>query len=99
MVEPRYVVPRWVLTHPVDNADGFKAALGLLRPDGEVWHSVPTVLGTTSRRAQGFARAWDAWVGGGGAIYTGSPEGEGVLATHRGIDPFDVTTVLRTTWS
>jgi hypothetical protein len=31
-------------------------------------------------------------------VYTGSPEGEGVLVTHRGSDPFDVTTVLRTTW-
>ena len=77
-------------TSPVDNADGIKAALGLLRPDGEVWHSVPTVLGTTGKRAQAFAAAWDLWVGGGPAIYTGSPEGEGVLVTHRGSDPFAV---------
>ena len=98
MVAPRYVVPRWVLQGPVDNRDGLAAAFGRLRPDGEVWHSVPTVLGTTGRRAQSFARAWDHWVGGGAALYTGSPEGEGVLATHRGSDPFDVTTVLRAQW-
>ncbi|NUR08054.1 MAG: DEAD/DEAH box helicase family protein [Nocardioidaceae bacterium] len=99
MVDPRYVVPRWVLDHPVDNADGFRAAFGVLRPDGEVWHSEPTVLGTTGERARAFARGWDRWVGGGPPLYTRSPEGEGVLVTHRGSDPFDVTTVLRTTWT
>ncbi len=98
MGEPRYVLPRWVLAGPIDNYDGIKAALGLLRPDGEVWHSVPSVLGATGKRAQTFAAAWDHWVGGGPAIFTGSPEGEGVLVTHRGSDPFAVTTVLRTTW-
>ena len=98
MARPRYVLPRWLLTAPVDNADGFKAAFGRLRPDGEVWHTVPTVLGTTGQRAQAFAAAWDDWVGGGAAIYTGSPEGEGVLVTHRGNDPFAATTVLRTSW-
>jgi hypothetical protein len=98
MGEPRYVLPRWVLHEPIDNLDGIKAAFRLLRPDGEVWHSVPTVLGTTGRRAQAFAAAWDHWVGGGPAVYTGSPEGEGVLVTHRGSDPFAVTTVLRTSW-
>ena len=56
------------------------------------------MLGTTGKRAQAFARAWDHWVGGGEAIYTGSPAGEGVLVTNRGSDPFDVTTVLRTQW-
>ena len=98
MASPRYVLPRWVLTGAVDNVDGLRAALGRLRPDGEVWHSVPTVLATTGTRAQAFARAWDHWVGGGPAIYTGSPEGEGVLMTNRGSDPFAVTTVMRTQW-
>jgi hypothetical protein len=59
---------------------------------------VPSVLGSTGKRAQVFAAAWDHWVGGGPAVYTGSPAGEGVLVTHRGSDPFAVTTVLRTTW-
>jgi hypothetical protein len=98
MGSPRYVVPRWQLTRCVGNLDGLAAALRMLRPDGEVWHSVPTVLATNAERAQAFARAWDAWVGGGPAVYTGSPEGEGVLVTHRGSDPFAVTTVLRTQW-
>lgn len=98
MASPRYVVPRRVLTGPADNGHGARAALGLLRSDAEVWHSVPTMLGTTGRRAREFAGAWDRWVGGGEAVYTGSPEGEGVLVTHRGSDPFAVTTVLRSSW-
>jgi hypothetical protein len=98
MAAPRYVVPRWVLCGPADNADGVRGAFGRLRPDGEVWHGVPTVLGTTGERAQTYARAFDHWVGGGAALFTGSPEGAGVLATHRGSDPFDATTVLRTRW-
>ena len=53
MASPRYVLPRWVLQEPVDNADGIRAALGRLRPDGEVWHSVPTVLGTTGTAGAG----------------------------------------------
>ncbi len=99
MVAPRYVLPRWVLGESAGNAAGARAAFGLLRPDGEVWHSVPTALGTTRERADAFAVAWDRWVGGGAAVYTGSARGEGVLVTHRGSDPFDVTTVLRTSWS
>ncbi|QWZ09216.1 DEAD/DEAH box helicase family protein [Nocardioides panacis] len=98
MASPRYVLPRWVLAGPVDNGDGLRVALGRLRADGELWHSVPTVLGTTGKRAQAFAAAWDRWVGGGPAIYTGSPQGEGVLVTTRGSDPFAATTVLRTSW-
>ena len=60
--------------------------------------SVPTVLARTGQLARVFTRSFDRWVGGAPALYTGSPEGEGVLVTHRGSDPFDVTTVLRTQW-
>jgi superfamily II DNA or RNA helicase len=98
MANPRYVVPRSVRVPPAGNLDGLRAALHLLRQHGVVWHSVPTVLGTNADRAQIFARVWDHWVGGGPALDTGSPDGEGVLGTHRGSDPFDVTTVLRTRW-
>ena len=98
MASPRYVVPRWVLDGPVDNPEGVQAALGRLRPDGEVWHSVPTVLGGTDAGARAFAAAWDHWVGGGQAVCTDGPPGQGVLATHRGSDPFGATTVLRVQW-
>lgn len=102
MAAPRYVLPRYVVpspaTGPRGHLDGLRAAAGLVRPTGEVWHSVPSVLGARAPDAQVFADAWDRWVGGGPAVYTGSPEGEGVLVTHRGSDPFDATTVLRVHW-
>jgi len=96
---PRYLVPRPVLTSPPDDR-----ALGELprpadvRPDGQAWHPVPTVLGTRAARAACFARAWDRWVGGGPALHTGSPEGAGVLAAVRGADPLAQDTVLRLSW-
>ncbi len=62
VAEPGYVVTRWVVAAPVDNAQGLRYALGLLRPDGEVRHGVPAVLRTTDERAQTFARAWERWV-------------------------------------
>jgi hypothetical protein len=98
MVSPRYVVRRWVLDPPTGPWPGLRVAVGLLRPTGEVWHGVPTVLGTNGKRARAFGAAWDRWVGGGPPLYTGSPEGEGVLVTHRGSDPFAMTTVLRVHW-
>ncbi len=55
MGSPRYVLPRWVVGRPAGNTAGALVAFGLLRPDGEVWHTVPTVLGTTGERAQAFA--------------------------------------------
>jgi superfamily II DNA or RNA helicase len=102
MASPRYVLPRYVVMPPLDGiagwADGLRAATGRLRPSGEVWHSVPTALGTRAEHAKAFARAWGRWVGGGDPVLTRTPQGEGVLATHRGSDPFDVTTVLRVQW-
>ena len=38
-------------------------------------------------------------VGGGPALYTGSPEGTGVLVAARGLDPLSTTAVLRSTWT
>jgi hypothetical protein len=102
MASPRYVVPRYVLDAPESAAartsSGAALLLGRLRPDAVVWHAVPTVLGTNAKRARGFAAAWARWVSSGEPLYTGSPEGEGVLASHRGIDPMDTTTALRLSW-
>jgi hypothetical protein len=102
MTTPRYVLPRYLVEPPsggpVGLLTGLRAATGTLRPAGEVWHSVPTVLGTHRRHADAFAGAWSRWVGGGAAVYTGSALGEGVLVTHRGRDPFAVTTVMRVHW-
>ena len=96
---PRYVLPRWTLTR--DSTSWWvrvRAAYGHVAHAGEVWHPVPDVLGVNAVRAQAYATSWDRWVGGGPALFTGSPEGAGVLVAQRGSDPFDVLTVMRRQW-
>ncbi|MFB9831829.1 DEAD/DEAH box helicase, partial [Actinoallomurus acaciae] len=95
---PRYVIPRYVL-RPGATRERVKEWLaGTARADGVVYHAVPSVLGQNRGRADGFAAAWNTWVSGGAPVYTNTPEGEGVLATHRGEDPLSATTVLRVAW-
>jgi hypothetical protein len=97
---PRYLLPRWVRTRrDVTWWRSLWAGFGRLRPDGVVWHAVPTVLGVNADRAAAYARAWDHWIGGGDPVYTGSPEGQGILAAQQGTDPFAASTVMRRQWS
>jgi hypothetical protein len=101
---PRYLLPRWVLTkRAIDGQStwwrSLWAGFGLLKPDGVVWHAVPTVLGLNAERAAAYAKAWDHWVGGGAPVYTGSPEGQGILAAQQGTDPFAASTVMRRQWA
>lgn len=70
-----------------------------LRPDHTTWFAVPTALGTNAERARAYAACWEEHVGGDPTpLYTGSPEGAGVLAAQAGVDPLDVTTVMRRQW-
>ncbi len=94
---PRYLVARHVLTVP--DGIGLLRPLRSVRPDGVAWHPVPTVLGTRAALAEAFAGAWQTWVGGGRALYTGSPEGAGALAASRGTHPGAATSVLRLSWA
>ena len=48
--------------------------------------------------ALAFERAWNARVGPGAAVWSGSPEGTGILTAQRGDDPFALTTQIRTLW-
>ena len=107
---PRYVLPRPVVAPGPERERSLPswlpprpgarhAALRRVRPAGMVWHPVPTVLGVNGDRATAYARAWDRWVGGGEPVYTGTPEGAGVLAAQQGADPFSVTSVIRRHWS
>ena len=98
---PRYVLPRWVVLPGVVPWRGaVDVARGRPRPaGGEIWHAVPSALGANATRAAAYAKAWDRWIGGGDPVFTGSPEGTGVLAAQAGADLFDVSTTMRRTWS
>lgn len=105
---PRYLVPRWVRTRRLRSGSLGRwaerwsvllAGFGRIRSDGVVYHAVPTVLGVNAERAAAYAKAWDHWVGGGDPVYTGSPEGQGILAANLGADPFAASTVMRRQWA
>jgi superfamily II DNA or RNA helicase len=98
----RYIVPRVIVPTPANTGAAFRLvvrrAIGLGVPAGVVWHAVPSWLATNKERVEGFTAAWNRHVGPGTALFTGAPEGAGVLAAARGDDPFEVTTQLRTVW-
>ena len=100
--QPRYVIPRLIVPPPAGT--GAAAGLAVRRlvtghvPATVVYHAVPTVLSGNKKLAVLFERAWNARVGPGAAVWTGSPEGTGILAAQRGDDPFALTTQIRTLW-
>ncbi|WP_299058116.1 DEAD/DEAH box helicase family protein [uncultured Nocardioides sp.] len=96
--QPRYLVPRYTAPVPTDRELRRARTLGALRPAGETWHAVPTVLGVRRERADAFAAAWDRWVGGRPAVLTADPRGAGALAAARGADPLADGAALRTSW-
>lgn len=98
MARPRYVISRSTTGPDASLVDGLLAAFGRVRPTGEVWHPVPTEFGRNRATAEIFAGAFDRHVGGSRIEYTGSPEGQVIVALHRGLDPFDATTVTRLHW-
>jgi hypothetical protein len=100
--QPRYVIPRLILAPLPGWAAAARLALRRLVtgqvPATVVYHAVPTALSGNKKLAAAFERAWNTWVGPGNVVYTGSPEGTGILAAQRGDDPFAVTTQIRTLW-
>ncbi|MGI8332799.1 DEAD/DEAH box helicase family protein [Actinomadura scrupuli] len=101
VADPRYVMPRYVVRSRTGQ-DRRRRARAWLRDrakaDAVVYHAVPSILGQNRTRTEAFVRAWNTWVSGGSAVYAASPQGAGVLATHRGEDPFAATTLLRVAW-
>jgi superfamily II DNA or RNA helicase len=95
LTNPRYVIARYVVT----STSGMAVLRGRAEPNAVVYHAVPSVLGVNAKRARAFERAWASWVSSSTALYTGSPEGTGVLAAQRGDDPFSATTVMRLSWT
>jgi superfamily II DNA or RNA helicase len=102
LAQPRYIVPRLFLPRPARRRAAITLALRRLAGGGApatvVYHAVPAALGANKKRAQLFERAWNTRVSPGEMLYTGSPEGTGILAAQRGDDPFAVTTQIRTLW-
>jgi len=102
LAHPRYIVPRLFVAPPADKHAARRLARGTTAADGAsatvVYHAVPTVLGGNAKLARAFGAAWNARVSPGEMLYTGSPEGTGILVAQRGDDPFDVTTQIRTLW-
>ncbi len=94
VAEPRYLVPR----HVPGSRSAWRPLAGV-RPASAVWHAVPTLLGANADRARAFAGAWERWVGGSPAVYTGNPEGAGLLAASRDSSPLASDAVLRLDWS
>lgn len=96
---PRYLVSR-PITGDLNALERLRLGVsGRHAANAEAWHAVPTALGRRAADAKSFLAAWEHWVGGSALLYTGSPEGAGVLAAQRGADPFDVTAVIRRHWS
>jgi len=95
LANPRYVIARYLVTA----TSGSALLGGRAEPNAVVYHAVPSILGVKAQRARAFERAWACWVSSSTALYTGSPEGAGVLAAQRGEDPFSVTTMMRVTWT
>ena len=102
LAQPRYIVPRLIVTPPggARAAAGFAVRRALGRPVQArvVYHAVPSALGTNKQLATAFQQAWNDRVSPGELLYTGSPEGAGILQVQRGDDPFAVTTQIRTLW-
>ena len=96
---PRYLVSRPVVTDLAVPETLWLGLSGRHAAKAEAWHAVPAALGRRAADAKAFRGAWEHWVGGSGLLYSGSPEGAGVLAAQRGADPFDVTAVIRRHWS
>lgn len=88
--DPRYLIPRYVLTTPVEGA----------RKDATVVvpHAVPSVLARNKKGALAFERAWNRWVSLGEAVHTRTEAGRALLAAHQGSAPLEVSTARRMAW-
>ena len=95
---PRYLVsrPGWE-----DRAPRWYES-GSPRPDTEIWHQVPAVLGVNRAGVDAFLASWHRHVGPGEVLFTGSPEGAGALRALRWSSPFGdaagLTVRHRTQW-
>lgn len=102
--EPRWVIGRQVLDDPPTLSGAVRVFVtgvaGRVAPGRVVYHAVPDLLAGNKERVASFERAWDRWVSPGQrAVRATDPAGAGILAAHRGEDPFRIETQLRTLWT
>ena len=70
----------------------------VLRRRDRFYHPVPAVFAKRRESAEIFARAWKRWVGGGGLVYTRSPEGASVLLRERARARLNVRSAVVDEW-
>jgi superfamily II DNA or RNA helicase len=104
IAEPRWLIPRFHLAAlPADRREQRAVArawlLGKAPHNAVVYHAVPAPFARGARRLEAFAAAWNRYVSEGRALASASAEGEGIMVTHRGSSPLDVTTTLRVSWN
>ena len=101
--EPRWFIPRYELSPLPDAPRARRAAArawlrGRAPLNTVVYHPVPALFARPAKRLDVFAGHWRRWISPGTPLATETPEGEGVLVTHRGRSPLDATTALRVAW-
>lgn len=104
IAEPRWLMPRYHLTALPATRRERRAVvrawlLGSAPRNAVVYHAVPGVFARSARRVEAFTAAWNRHICAGRPLAASSPEGEGVLVTHRGASPLEATTALRVAWS
>jgi hypothetical protein len=74
--------------------------VGRVRPILVRNHAVPEILATRKDRVGAFAESWHRWVSSGAQpLRATEPDGQRIVELHRGDDPFEVETQLRTLWT
>ena len=102
LAEPRWLVARLVLPHPVDPAEQRRVAraraLGRSVEAAVAWHAVPARLGGSDARLEAFTAAWQQHIGAARLVRAADPEGLALLELLHGADPFELTSAVRTVW-
>lgn len=80
---PRYLVSR---REPTPASGGFLEWFTTPQHH-EVWHQVPTVMGRSRADADLFTTHWSHHVSAGRAVFTGTPEGAGLVRALRFTSP------------
>lgn len=94
--QPRYLIsrPMWDHVNP-SVREVLTQSPRAIPPDRLVWHQVPRIVGVSRARADVFAQAWSRHIGVGHAVYTGTPEGIGLLRAWQWSSPLGEDSALR----